>query len=130
MFCIHTSTTTGSWTSTLSLPGLTTHKSPAYKNLAHQPIKHNHNSFQNLVYSGLALGTLQFPSPYFCTVLSAIYIVSASLSKFSKRCGYSARITSSCSHVVSSRPYQVHWTFTSSIARFQGCLLFLSNMHT
>jgi hypothetical protein len=45
-------TTTGSWPSTLRLPGLTTHKPPAYKNSAHQPIKHNDNSFQNLVYNG------------------------------------------------------------------------------
>jgi hypothetical protein len=52
MFCIPTSTTVGSWPSTLRLPGLTTHKSPAYKNLAHQPIKHNYNSFQNMVYNG------------------------------------------------------------------------------
>jgi hypothetical protein len=47
-----TYTTAGSWPSTLRLPGLTTHKPPTYKNLAHQPIKHNYNSFQNMVYNG------------------------------------------------------------------------------
>jgi hypothetical protein len=47
-----TYTTAGPWPSTLRLSGLTTHKSPAYKNLAHQPIKHNYNFFQNMVYNG------------------------------------------------------------------------------
>jgi hypothetical protein len=51
-----TYTTAGSWPSILRLPGLTTHKPPAYENLAHQPIKHNYNSFQTWFTTGLGLG--------------------------------------------------------------------------
>jgi len=47
-----TYTTAGTWPSILRLPGLTTHKPPAYENLVHQPIKHNYNSFPNMVYNG------------------------------------------------------------------------------
>jgi hypothetical protein len=46
-----TYTIAGSWPSILKLPGITTHKPLAYENLAHQPIKHNYNSFPNMVYN-------------------------------------------------------------------------------
>ena len=71
------------------------------------------------------------PPPLIFSLSSVqLYTASTSFSKFSKRCGYSARITSSCSHVTSLGLYQVHWTFISFIARFWSYFIFLSNMCT
>jgi hypothetical protein len=81
-----TYTTAGSWPSTLRLPGLTTHKPPAYKNLAHQPIKHNYNSFQNMVYNGARPWGHYNPPPLIFALSSVqLYTASASFSKFFKK---------------------------------------------
>jgi hypothetical protein len=55
---IYTSTSAGSWPNKhISLPII--------QNLAHQPIKHNYNSFQNMVYNGARpWGHYNFPREY------------------------------------------------------------------
>jgi hypothetical protein len=74
---------------------------------------------------------ITIPSPYLCTYHSALCThIQPKFQKSSKICGYSARIASSCSQVVSSGPYQVHWTFTRSMDGFWSCLIFRSRIRT
>jgi hypothetical protein len=97
----------------------------AYNHLAHQPIS------KITIQKGLGLGVLQSPPLIFAlSSVQLIYKTTARFPKSSKRCGYSARIASSCFHVASSGPYQVHWTFTSPIAQFRSYLLFQSSICT
>jgi hypothetical protein len=90
-----------------------------YVHLHLQLVPMTHHLYVQL-QMGFGLGTLHSPPPYLCIVLSALYThVHTKFQKSSKRCGYSTHIASSCSQVASLGPYQVHWTFTSSMARFR-----------
>jgi hypothetical protein len=80
---------------------------------------------------GFSLGILQSPPLiYALPSVHYVHIYNKIFQKSSKRCGYSSRIASSCSQVVSLGPYQVHWTFTSHMDRLWSCLIFWSRMHT
>jgi hypothetical protein len=95
--------------------------------IAHQ-LKYTHIYIYNW---GFGLKDITTPLPLFMHYPQCImYPCTTKFSKSSKRCGYSTLIASSCSQVASSGPYQVHWTFTSPMARSWSCLIFRSIMHT
>ena len=107
MCCIHISTKSGPWPTTLRLSLCpNNHISPSsYTNLAHQPITHIYNSFHiSYLQRARSWGHYNPPSLIFALSLVQPYTVSANFSKISKRREYSARIISSCSHVASSGP--------------------------
>jgi hypothetical protein len=80
---------------------------------------------------GFGLGVLQSPPLiYALSSLHYVHIYNQNFKKSSKICGHYACIESSCSQVASSRPYQVHWTFTSLMDRFQSCLIIRFRIHT
>jgi hypothetical protein len=124
-----TYTTAGLWTSTLRLPGLTTHKPPYYKTLSHQPIKHNYNSFQKMVYNGAHPWGHYNPPPLIFSLSSVqLYTTSASFSKNFKK----MRVL--CPHNICMLPCHILRTVPSPLDLYKlyrsirSCLLFLSNM--
>jgi hypothetical protein len=82
-------------------------------------------------YKGLWIRDITIPSPLFmhcpqCIIYTCTYKISNIIKNMRILCSHSILAL----QVASSGPYQVHWTFTNSMTRFQSCLIFRSNMKT